>query len=94
MNSVNHLSIILDGNKRFANKANIPIMDAYSLGIDNVLKISNKLIEKKIKYFSVFTLSTENLQRKSVKVLFNSISHKFSSFLEKLKNDTSHFFLI
>ena len=87
MNSVNHLSIILDGNKRFAKKSNITIMDAYSLGIDNVLKISNKLIEKKIKYFSVFTLSTENLQRKSVKVLFNSISHKFSSFLEKIKND-------
>ena len=45
MNSVNHLSIILDGNKRFANKANIPIMDAYSLGIDNVLKISEDFRE-------------------------------------------------
>ena len=72
-NSINHLSIILDGNKRWAKNRNIPIQDAYSAGINNVLKISEILIEKKIQYLSVFTLSTENLKRKSVNIIFSSI---------------------
>ena len=60
-NYINHLSIILD-ETRDGLKNNIQIIDAYSAGIDNVLKISENLIEKKIKYLSVFTLSTENLK--------------------------------
>ncbi len=85
-NSINHLSIILDGNKRWAKDNKLALIDAYSRGIDNVLKISEKIIEKKIKYLSVFTLSTENLNRKSVNVLFNSIFDRFSNFLEKIVN--------
>ena len=73
VNSINHLSIILDGNKRWAKNKNIPIIDAYSMGIQKVLEISKELIKKKIKYFSVFTLSTENLKRASVNILFDSI---------------------
>jgi len=86
-NSINHLSIILDGNKRWAKNNNLQVIDAYNAGIDNVLKISDKLIEKKIKYFSVFTLSTENLKRKSVKIIFNSIFDRFYDFLEKIVNE-------
>ena len=87
VNSINHLSIILDGNKRWANNKNIPIIEAYSSGIQNVLCISKELIKKKIKYFSVFTLSTENLKRASVSVLFESIFTEFSNFLDKIINE-------
>ena len=87
INSINHISIILDGNKRWAKNKNIPIISAYSAGIHNVLNISKELIKKKIKYFSVFTLSTENLKRTSVNVLFDSIFVQFSSFLEKIINE-------
>ena len=82
INSINHLSIILDGNKRWAKNKNTPIIDAYSIGIQNVLSISKELIKKKIKYFSVFTLSTENLKRASVSILFESIFTQFSDFLD------------
>ncbi len=74
----------MDGNKRWAEKKNSPIIDAYSLGIDNILRISEKLIEKEIKYLSVYALSTENLKRKSINILFDSIFDKFSIFLNKL----------
>ena len=87
VNSINHLSIILDGNKRWAKDKNIPIIDAYSTGIQNVLDISKELIRKKIKYFSVFTLSTENLKRASVNILFDSIFSQFSNFLHKIVNE-------
>ena len=87
VNSINHLSIILDGNKRWAKNKNIPIIDAYSTGIQNVLNISKELIKKKIKYFSVFTLSTENLKRASVNILFDSIFSQFSNFLDKIINE-------
>ena len=87
VNSINHLSIILDGNKRWAKNKNIPIIDAYSTGIQNVLDISKELIKKKIKYFSVFTLSTENLKRASVNILFDSIFSQFANFLEKIINE-------
>ena len=84
INSINHLTIILDGNKRWAKNKNIPIVKAYSAGIENVLNISKELIKKKIKYFSVFTLSTENLKRTSVSILFDSIFNQFSNFLDKI----------
>ena len=87
VNSINHLTIILDGNKRWAKNKNIPIIDAYSAGIQNVLDISKELIKKKIKYFSVFTLSTENLKRASVNILFDSIFNQFSNFLDKIINE-------
>ena len=51
VNSINHLSIILDGNKRWAKNKKIPIIDAYGIGIQNVLDISKELLNKKIKYF-------------------------------------------
>ena len=87
VNSINHLSIILDGNKRWAKNNNIPIIDAYSIGIQKVLDISKELIKKKIKYFSVFTLSTENLKRASVNILFESIFSQFANFLDKIINE-------
>jgi len=86
-NSINHLSIILDGNKRWAKKNNLRIEEAYNEGIENVLRISKQLIKKNIKYLSVFTLSTENIKRKSVKIIFNSIFSKFSNFLNTIIND-------
>ncbi len=79
----------MDGNKRWAKKENLPVIDAYKVGIDNVLNIANILIEKDIKYFSVFTLSTENLKRNSVNKIFNSIFDRFSDFLEKIIEEKS-----
>ena len=79
----------MDGNKRWAENKNLPIKDAYSAGIDNLLRISEKLIEKEIKYLSVYALSTENLKRKSVNLLFNSIFDKFYLFLNSLINEKS-----
>lgn len=83
-NSINHLSIILDGNKRWAKNKDIPIIDAYKAGINNLLKISDIIIENEIKYLSVFTLSTENLNRKSINLIFKSIFDEFSDFIEKI----------
>ena len=79
----------MDGNKRWAENKKLPIKDAYTAGIDNVLRISEKIIEKDIKYLSVYALSTENLKRKSVNMLFNSIFDKFYQFLNKLINEKS-----
>ena len=88
-NNIEHIAFILDGNKRWAKKNNLTTIDAYSAGIDNVLKISEELIKKKIKYLSVFTLSTENLKRKSINIIFYTIMEKFSKFLEKIVNEKS-----
>ena len=79
----------MDGNKRWAENKKLPIKDAYTAGIDNVLRISEKIIEKDIKYLSVYALSTENLKRKSINVLFNSVFDKFYIFLNKLINEKS-----
>jgi len=79
----------MDGNKRWAENKKLSIKDAYNVGIDNVLRISEKIIEKDIKYLSVYALSTENLKRKSVNMLFNSIFDKFYQFLNKVINKKS-----
>ena len=79
----------MDGNKRWSENKNLSIKDAYNEGIDNVLRISEKLIKEEIKYLSVYALSTENMKRKSVNLIFNSIFDKFSFFSNKLMNEKS-----
>ena len=83
-NSPEHIAFILDGNKRWAKKNNINLKKAYKKGLENISALINSCLEIKLKYLTLFTLSSENIQRKSVNNIFQVIYDDFSFFFEKI----------
>ena len=78
------IAFILDGNKRWAKKNNITLKESYKKGLENILELINNSIEIKLKYLTLFTLSSENLKRQSVNNIFQVIYDDFSFFFEKI----------
>jgi len=83
-NKLDHIAFILDGNKRWAKKNNINLKKAYKNGLDNIYNLINNCIEIKVKYLTFFTLSSENINRTSVKNIFQVIYDDFSFFFNKI----------
>ena len=83
-NNLEHIAFILDGNKRWAKKNNINLKVAYKKGLEKISELINDCLNLKIKYLTLFTLSSENIQRKSVGNIFQVIYEDFSFFFEKI----------
>ena len=83
-NNLEHIAFILDGNKRWAKKNNINLKNAYKKGLDNISQLIINCIELKLKYLTLFTLSSENIHRQSVSNIFQVIYDDFSFFFEKI----------
>ena len=83
-NSLEHIAFILDGNKRWAKKNNINLKNAYKKGLENISDLVVNCIDIKLKYLTLFTLSSENIKRQSVNNIFQVIYDDFSFFLESI----------
>ena len=83
-NKLEHIAFILDGNKRWAKKNNISLKKAYKEGLQNIFNLSKDCIDIKLKYLTLFTLSSENIERSSVHNIFEVIYDDFSFFFEKI----------
>ena len=83
-NSLNHIAFILDGNKRWAKKNNVNQIQGYNKGFENIKTIINYSVKNKIKYLTLFALSSENFDRPSVKILYDIIYTKFSILIDDL----------
>ena len=57
-NNLEHIAFILDGNKRWAKKNNINLKLAYKKGLENIGELIINCIDIKIKYLTLFTLSS------------------------------------
>ena len=79
-----HIAFILDGNKRWAKKNKINLKNAYKKGLENISDLIHDCINIKIKYLTLFTLSSENIGRQSVNNIFQVIYEDFSFFFEKI----------
>lgn len=86
-NNLEHIAFILDGNKRWAKINNISVKKAYKFGLDNITKLITNCLEIKIPIITLFTLSSENINRSSVKNIFNVIYEDFALFVEKIINE-------
>ncbi len=58
-----HLAIIMDGNRRFAEKKGIGVNDGHERGRDTLEELLDWCLEIGIRVLTVYGLSTENLQR-------------------------------
>ena len=83
-NNLEHIAFILDGNKRWAKKNSINLKNAYKKGLENISDLINNCLQIKLKYLTLFTLSSENIQRQSVNNIFQVIYDDFSFFFEKI----------
>ena len=85
-NYLSHVAFILDGNKRWAKKNNFNKIQGYKKGFENIKKIVDFSLEKKISNLTMFTLSSENIKRTSVKILYEIIDKNFESLFDELIN--------
>ena len=83
-NKLEHIAFILDGNKRWAKKNNINLQNAYKKGLENISELIDNSLSIKLKYLTLFTLSSENIKRQSVSNIFQVIYDDFEFFFQKI----------
>ena len=80
----NHVAIILDGNGRWAKEKGMSRSKGHEAGFDNLKKLSQYILSKGIKVFSVYAFSTENFNRSTEEVDF--LMNLFVKGFKKEKN--------
>ena len=65
----NHVAFIMDGNRRWAKKKKLKIIDGHKKGSEIVKKIVKKSLELNIKYLTFFSFSTENWNRSKDEII-------------------------
>ena len=85
-NLPNHVGIIMDGNRRWAKKNNLPTLEGHRKGFSILQSIGDYALDKGIKNLTVYAFSTENWSRDKDEVAF------IFAFLSKmLKNEIKKF---
>ena len=79
MNRLNHIALILDGNKRWAKKNNKSILNGYKKGFENIKNLVTYSLSKKISNLTIFALSSENFNRSSINLIYDIIYDNFSN---------------
>ena len=78
MNKLNHIALILDGNKRWAKKNDQSSLNGYTKGFENITKVVTYTLTKNISNLTIFALSSENFNRSSINVIYEIIYDNFS----------------
>ncbi|MAK05958.1 MAG: di-trans,poly-cis-decaprenylcistransferase [Rhodospirillaceae bacterium] len=88
---LDHLAIIMDGNRRWANTNNLPSYEGHKKGAENLWNIINNIHEFKLKFLTVFVFSTENWKRSRREISF--LMNLLNQFLDDTisKNTESNF---
>lgn len=67
---LNHIAIIMDGNRRWADSKKLPSAMGHKAGVDSLKTIIKACDEFGVKYLTVYAFSTENWNRKKEEVSF------------------------
>ena len=68
--NLQHIAIIMDGNRRWAKEKNLPSAMGHKKGVDALKKTVYACDDFGIKYLTVYAFSTENWNRKPEEVDF------------------------
>lgn len=82
---LNHLAIIMDGNRRWAKKYNLTPSLGHKQGINNAINILKKISNEKsieLKYITLYIFAINNWKRSSLEInsLFNFIKQTYNNF--------------
>ena len=86
-NNLNHIALILDGNKRWAKKNNKSNILGYTKGLDNIKNLVKSSLSNNISYLTIFALSTENFKRSSLNIIYDLIYKNFNKILDEIIKD-------
>lgn len=87
--SLNHLALIMDGNRRWAKERGLPTFMGHRAGYDRLLEIGEACLDRGISNLTVFAFSTENWKRSAEEVEFlmnlfdQALEKDFKRFLDK-----------
>ncbi len=85
-----HLAIIMDGNRRFARKYNMPTFFGHKLGAEKLIEVLRWCYDLGIKIVTVYALSLENYYKRNKNEL-NNLFMLFSEYAKKyLHNKDIH----
>ncbi len=59
----NHVAIIMDGNRRWAEQRGLPKLKGHQAGLENMRSVTEYLGQCQVKYVTIFAFSTENWNR-------------------------------
>ena len=67
---LDHIAIIMDGNRRWARANNLASYEGHKKGAENLWNIINNVKEFKLKFLTLFVFSTENWKRSKGEISF------------------------
>ena len=85
-NIPNHVAIIMDGNGRWATRQGLKRTDGHYAGYKRFKKTAIYILEKGVKYLSVFAFSTENFKRSE-----EEVSYLMKLFVKTIKSEKDFF---
>jgi len=80
-----HIGVIPDGNRRYARKQGLSLVEAYERGVEKGEIFAEWCRKLGVKYLTFYTLSLENLERRSSdekKLLFSLLKKHFKRLIE------------
>lgn len=83
-NSLGHIALILDGNKRWAKRNSFTNTYGYSKGFKNIKSIVNYSLSINLSNLTIFALSSENYNRSSINIIYKIIYENFTNVFEDL----------
>ena len=83
-NKLNHIALILDGNKRWAKKNKYNNIQGYTKGFENIQNIVKFSLKYNLANLTIFALSSENFHRSSINIIYEIIYLNFSKILDNL----------
>jgi undecaprenyl diphosphate synthase len=84
-----HIGIILDGNRRYAEKIGESKLKGHEYGAKKVNDLIDWCIEYEIKEITLYTFSTENFNRPKIEVVF--LMKLFEKYFSKVKKELKYY---
>ncbi len=80
-----HVALILDGNRRFAQKLGLDYLSAYRMGASRTEELLDWLLELGVDHVTLYAFSTENFSRpkEQVEAVFKVIEEKLRDLMER-----------
>ena len=87
---LDHIAIIMDGNRRWATSNNLPSYEGHKKGAENLWDIINNIQEFKLKFLTLFVFSTENWKRskKEISFLMNLLNQFLDQTISKINENS------
>ena len=86
-NTLKHIGIILDGNRRFAKRLMMKPWEGHELGFKKLESLLDWLLETNVKELTLYCFSLQNFNRPKIELdfLFKIFKKQFPKFLEDKK---------